>query len=85
MMHRVCADAAHLERAGRVELVHFDRCEAMRAHLWANRRLRSELGPETGFVWENGADSSAPPSELRMAALPAGGFSAPLREAEEIN
>ena len=84
VMHRVCVDAAHLERAGKVELMHFDRCEAMRTHLWANRRLRSELGPEAGFVWENGADGAALPSELRMAALPAGGFSAPMREAEEI-
>ena len=78
----LCKDAAHLERPGKKELLHFDRCEALKTYLWANRRIIANGG--AGFAWltDTPADELFA-AEVRMMHAPEGGFSSPAREAGE--
>ncbi len=81
---RICPEASHLERPAKKELLHFDRCEALKTYLWANRRIAANGG--SGFVWltaESGG-SKLFAAEKRMKFVPADGFYSPARETGEI-
>lgn len=78
---RFCPDAAHLERPGKKELFHFDRCEALKTFLWANKRIIASGGK--GFIWDSGNGEKISPAEVRMMYPAETGFTSPARELEE--